>query len=227
MSGPPSTPVPPTPPAAPKPPPADAPVPRRTQLAAVVLALAVTGLVGWRWCADHFGTRPTELHRDPTHRVDLNRATRAELMQVPGVGPQIADRIVAERDGRGKFARVDDLAGVHGIGDATLNKIRPWVTVEAGEAPTAPLPEPDRLARKPSGSTRTTKKPATIERLIDLNTATAAELDTLPGIGPVLAARIVAEREKKSFAKVEDLRRVSGIGPKKFEAIRPLVTVGE
>src|SRR5262249_44797965 len=104
MSGAPATPVPPIPPAAPKPPPVDAPVPRRRKPAAVVLALAVTGLVGWRWCADHFGTRPTEVHRDPTHRIDLNRATRAELMQVPGVGSQLADRIVAERDGRGRFA---------------------------------------------------------------------------------------------------------------------------
>jgi len=227
MSGPPATPVPPIPPAAPKPPAADAPVPRKTQTAAVVLALAVTGLVGWRWCADHFGTRPTELHRDPTHRIDLNRASRADLMQVPGVGPQLADRIVAERDGRGKFARVDDLAGVHGIGDATLNKIRPWVTVEPADAAATPVPELDRLARKPTGPTRTSKKPAVVDRLIDLNTASVAELDTLPGIGPVLAARIVAEREKKPFTKVEDLRRVSGIGPKKFEAIRPLVTVGE
>src|SRR4051794_10346858 len=174
MSGPPVTPVAPVPAAAPPPATTDAPVPRHTQMAALVLALAVTGLVSWRCCADHFATRPTDLHRDPTHRIDLNRATRAELMQVPGVGPQLADRIVAERDGRGKFARVDDLAGVHGIGDATLNKIRPWVTVDAGEAPAAPLPEPDRLARKPSGSTRTTKKPATADRLIDLNTATVA-----------------------------------------------------
>jgi competence protein ComEA len=226
MSGPSATPVPPIPPAAPKPPVPDAPVPRQTQVAVVILALAVTGLVGWRWCADHFGTRPTELHRDPTYRIDLNRATRAELMQVPGVGPQLADRIVAERGGRGRFARVDDLAGVHGIGDATLSKIRPWVTVEPG-AERAPIPEPDRLARKPSNPQRTSKKPGGPARLIDVNTATAEELDTLPGIGPVLAARIVAERERKPFAKVEDLRRVSGIGPKKFEAIRPLVTVGE
>jgi competence protein ComEA len=227
MSGRPATPVPPIPPAAPQPPAADSAVPRGTQLAAVVLALAVTGLVGWRWCADHFGTRPTELHRDPTHRIDLNRATRSELMQVPGVGPQLADRIVAERDGRGRFARVDDLAGVHGIGDATLNKIRPWVTVEPGAEPAAPLPEPDRLARKPTGTQHTVKKPGTPDGPIDLNTASLEELRTLPGVGPVLAARIVAEREKKPFAKVEDLRRVSGIGPKKLEAIRPLVTVGE
>jgi competence ComEA-like helix-hairpin-helix protein len=227
MSGPPVTPVPPVPAAAPPPATPDAPVPRRTQSAALVLALAVTGLVGWRWCADHFGTRPTDLHRDATHRIDLNRASRADLMQVPGVGPQLADRIVAERDARGRFARVEDLSGVHGIGDATLHKLRPWVTVEPGELSDAANSEPERLSRKPAAGLHTVQKPNIPGRFLDLNTAPAAELDGLPGIGPVLAARIVAEREKKPFAKIEDLRRVSGIGPKKLEAIRPLVTVGE
>ena len=219
-----ATPVPPVPPATPPPAPADAPVPRRTQAAAVVLTLAIAGLVGWRWCGDHYSTRPTELHRDATHRVDLNRATRADLMRIPGVGPQLADRIVAERDGRGRFSRVDDLRGVHGVGDATLNRIRPWLTVEGDEAPPA---EPDRLTRKPAGPVHSGLKPNLPEDLINLNTATAAELDRLPGIGPVLASRIMAEREKKPFASVDDLRRVSGIGPKKLDAIRPLVTAGE
>jgi competence ComEA-like helix-hairpin-helix protein len=204
------------------------PVPRPTQVAALVILIAIAGLVGWRWCADHLGTRPTVLVRDPTHRIDLNRATRSELMQVPGVGPQLADRIVAERDGRGRFNRVEDLAGVHGIGDATLNKIRPWVTVDVIEDDPKPTPEPDRLVRKPTTrQTHTVKKPDVPDRLININTATATELDKLPGIGPVLAGRIVAEREKKPFAKVEDLRRVSGIGPKKLEALKPLVTVGD
>jgi competence protein ComEA len=224
MAAPSAIPVPPVPPAVPPAAPADAPVPRRTQAAALVLALAIAGLVGWRWCADHYGTRPTELDRDPTHRIDLNRASRAELMRVPGVGPQLADRIVAERDGRGRFARVDDLRGVHGVGDATLNRLRPWLTVEPTEAPP---PEPDRLTRKPTGPVHTSLKPNLPDELLDLNTATVAELDRLPGIGPVLAARIVAEREKRPFASVNDLRRVSGIGPKKLDALRPLVTAGE
>ena len=60
-----------------------------------------------------------------------------------------------------------------------------------------------------------------------MNTASAAELDTLPGIGPVLAERIIAERQKRPFANVDELRRVSGLGPKRIDAIRPLVKAGE
>jgi competence protein ComEA len=221
MAIPTTDPVPPVPPAVPSPATADAPVPRRTQVAAAVLLLTIAVLIGWRWYGDHLGTRPTELVRDPTHRIDLNRASCGELMQVPGIGPQLAERIVAERDARGRFARVEDLRNVHGIGDATLNRVRPWVTVGPGEDPP---PEPERLTRKPTG---TVQKPSPSAGLIDLNTATLEELDKLPGIGPVLAQRIVAEREKKPFTSVNDLRRVSGIGPKKLEAIRSLVTVGE
>jgi competence protein ComEA len=214
-------------PAPPATPPAE-PVPRRTQFAALITLLVISALIGWRWYADHLGTRPTELTRDPTHRIDLNRATRSELMQVPGVGPALAERIVAERDGRGRFAGVEDLAGVHGIGDLTLNKIRPWVTVEPIEDAPPPPPDPDRLARKPiSRPAHAIKKPGTPDGLININTAAADELVKLPGIGQVLAARIVAEREKKRFGKVDDLRRVSGVGPKKLEAIKPLVTVGD
>lgn len=61
---------------------------------------------------------------------------------------------------------------------------------------------------------------------LDLNRATPAELERLPGIGPALAQRIVEARERQGrFASPEELRRVLGIGPKKFEAIRELVTV--
>ena len=62
---------------------------------------------------------------------------------------------------------------------------------------------------------------AVIDRGIDLNRATAAELESLPGVGPVLAGRIVAYRDLHGpFATVEDLMDVGGIGEAKLAAMR-------
>jgi competence protein ComEA len=62
--------------------------------------------------------------------------------------------------------------------------------------------------------------------LVNLNTATQSDLETLPGIGPALAQRILAYRsEHGTFRAVEDLINVSGIGPKTLENLRDLVTV--
>lgn len=61
---------------------------------------------------------------------------------------------------------------------------------------------------------------------VNLNTATAEELDALPKVGPVLAKRIVEWREQHGpFASVEDLDAVDGVGPKMMESLLPLVTV--
>lgn len=60
---------------------------------------------------------------------------------------------------------------------------------------------------------------------IDLNRATASQLDALPGIGPVLAGRIVEQRARQgAFRSVDELLAVRGIGPRLFERLRPLVT---
>ena len=61
---------------------------------------------------------------------------------------------------------------------------------------------------------------------VDLNTATAADLETLPGVGPATAAAIVDDRTRNGpFASVDDLDRVPGIGPAKLAALRDQVTV--
>ncbi len=61
---------------------------------------------------------------------------------------------------------------------------------------------------------------------VDLNTATAAQLDTLPGVGPATAAAILTYRARNGrFKSVTELLEVPGIGPAKLEAIRPLVVV--
>jgi competence protein ComEA len=62
--------------------------------------------------------------------------------------------------------------------------------------------------------------------LLDLNRATEQDYDALPGIGPRLAERIMEYRQSVGvFHSLDDLRVVKGIGKKKFERIRPLVTV--
>ena len=61
---------------------------------------------------------------------------------------------------------------------------------------------------------------------VNINRADAAELDTLPGVGPSTAEKIIADREANGpFASVEDLKRVSGIGDKKYEQLAGLICV--
>ncbi len=65
-----------------------------------------------------------------------------------------------------------------------------------------------------------------LDELLDLNTATASQLEDLPGIGPVRAKAILDYREKNGpFQQFEELAAVKGIGPALMDRLRPLVTV--
>jgi len=72
-------------------------------------------------------------------------------------------------------------------------------------------------------TTSQTKPVATV----NINTATSAELEALPGIGPKVAARIIEYRKTKGpFKKIEELMNVQGVGEKSFLKLRPQLTVG-
>jgi competence ComEA-like helix-hairpin-helix protein len=66
---------------------------------------------------------------EPGPPLDLNRATPADLMRLPGVGPVLARRIVEAREAAGRFGAVDDLGAVRGLGGAKLERLRPFVGV--------------------------------------------------------------------------------------------------
>jgi len=221
------------PPVTPPSPPGTSAWPRAAQLAAaLLLGAALTLLAVHAWGYLRWGSRPADLDpsHSPAYRIDLNRADRAALLQLPGVGPILAQRIETFRRENGGFRSVDDLGDVPGIGPATLARLKPWVCVAGANE--EPDPDAETVAIKhPGGGAKATPTPAGAKKAdaptepLDLNTATAAELRKLPGIGPKLSQAIVDEREKDAFKSVDDLRRVHGIGAKTLDKLRPYVTV--
>lgn len=109
-----------------------------------------------------------------------------------------------------------------------------WRVHVAGPLPPAPVtvsaatrPAADTTRGARSAPAATTDPAAgSGSKPLDLNRASAQELDALPGIGPVLAARIVEARERQGgFRRMEDLAAVRGIGPRAIERLRGRVIV--
>lgn len=67
--------------------------------------------------------------RELEFRIDVNSASWVEWMQLPEIGESLARRIVADREERGPFLSVEDVDRVKGIGPATMQKIRPFLTL--------------------------------------------------------------------------------------------------
>lgn len=143
-------------------------------------------------------------------RIDPNVADAIELDRLPGVGPATAEAIVRSREEDGPFLSPQDLQRVRGIGSATIGKL----------APVLDFPAPLVARVRPRGA------PDGIAPRVDVNRAGEAELQTLPGVGPALARRIVEARAEAPFRSPEDLGRVRGIGAATLERLRPLVAVG-
>ncbi len=136
---------------------------------------------------------PTPPVQKAPAKLDLNTATDKELLELPGVGEVTAKKIVGGRP----YKTVEDLAKA-GLTEKEIAKIAPLVTVG------------------------TAKPPAAANSPINVNTATQKELETLPGIGEVTAAKIVSGRPYKT---VQDLMK-AGVSDSQMEKIKALVVVG-
>jgi competence protein ComEA len=111
-----------------------------------------------------------------------------------------------------------------GAGYDLWRALRPRALAVGAPARPATSPVPDVSAGRAAtgGGSLSAARPAPV----DLNRADALELDRLPGIGPVLAGRIVEHRERHGpFRRVEELRAVRGVGPRLLERLRPRVEV--
>lgn len=117
-------------------------------------------------------------------------------------------------------ARVDDAIAIAGgltpdAQESSLNRAQVLVDAQQVYVPAVGEAEPAAGGTAGGG----------VPGPVNVNTASAAQLEELPGVGPALAGRIIEHRQSQPFSSVEDLMDVPGIGPAILEKIRALVTV--
>lgn len=155
------------------------------------------------------------------------------VVTLPG-GSRVSDAVEAAGGLTGNAdAEAVNLARL--VADGEQIRIPAVGEAPAGQAPGGQQPDPAPDGRSPGGQgpgASTAPAPpdsgpgAVPGGKIDLNTADSATLETLPGVGPVTAQAIITHRDQTPFTSVEDLLLVKGIGPKTFESLKDLVTVG-
>lgn len=173
--------------------------------------------------------------------IDINIATKEELMQLKGVGEVIADRIINYRENVKPFDNIEEIKEVEGIGDKIFNDNKNLITVNeknntATEVSvvvsivTVIMPavcESEVLKTTETEvitTTEATTKPVNFP--LELNICTKEELLELPGIGEVLADRIIEYRNLwNGFRDKEELLDVKGIGTFTYDEIKNLVYV--
>ncbi len=205
----------------------------RIQLRQVVggaVVLVVAGLVAW-WLLRP-GPPPPELSL-PLARP-ATTATVAPSTSAPDLAVHVTGEVTVPGVYRlGPGALVQDALAAAGGPSPTadlerLNLAAPladgmqvWVPGADEDPPSVVGPTGPSSAGDPGGPTGDDPTAP-----VDLNAATAADLERLPGVGPATAGAILAHRDEQGpFVSVDDLIEVRGIGPAKLEAIRPLVVV--
>ena len=100
----------------------------------VVIVLALFGIIAMAaWWIGHGGCRGNIIHIEHAElqvaqfQIDINSAEWNELIQLPGIGPTYATRILESRANEGPFATPEDLLRVHGIGPKRLEQMRPYL----------------------------------------------------------------------------------------------------
>jgi competence protein ComEA len=201
---------------------------RRVVAVAVTLIALVAG--GW-WLLrspslpteaglPHAATITTVATPAPTSAVARAPTTTASSLVVHVAGAVARPGLYRLPGGSRVDAAVDVAGGP--ARDADLDALNLAAPLTDGER--VYVPAAGEVVAPPAGAA--SAGTTTVPGPLDINRATAEQLDALPGIGPATAQAIVAHRESNGpFASVDELEDVRGIGPAKLDAIRELVTV--
>lgn len=193
------------------------PMYRKSMLVLLVLVLAVAGGMAYGYQS-----------KDAVQPLDTGTKSQAEQAQlaVYVTGAVNKPGVVSLADG----ARVADAVNACGglLPTADAEKVNMAQTVKDGQQ--IRVPEKQGASANPQGKagapTGNASKSANQEGLVNINTADEKALDTLPGIGPAMAKRIIEYRETQgAFQSVEDLKKIKGIGEAKFEKMKDKVTI--
>lgn len=192
----------------------------RSLLAVAVVVVFGAGLLAW-WARPR--TEPVEVGPAPASMPVVTETASAPAEIVVAVAGRVRKPGLVRLPVGARVADALHAAGgtPPGVDVALLNLARKVVDGElivVGVTPAPGAAVPGAVAAAPPGA-----HPA---GPVNLNTATLAELDGLPGVGPVLAQRILDHRQRTGgFRSVSDLRRVDGIGSARFDQLKDLVTV--
>jgi competence protein ComEA len=175
--------------------------------------------------ATRSGGTPAASSRDrgaPAAPLDPNTATAAELDRLPGIGPSLAARIVEERT-RGPFTTVGDLTRVRGIGAALANTLAGHMSLPAGPMRSNPSTVTG-LTPVGTAATRTSETP--VREPLDINYISSTDLQKVQGVGPVLAARLIARRDSlRRFTSWAQVDSVAGVGPALLSRLKESVAL--
>jgi competence protein ComEA len=186
-----------------------------------------------------------------TKPIDVNSADVKTLETLPGIGSTLANRIVEGRP----YKSMDDLAKVKGLSKSKLDAIQNKITfgpgtgttktttskskkksaaaagasatgTEGSSTATTSKKSSDQTSSKPPSATGSASGKLAPGQTVNINTASAEELDALPGIGPTKAQAIIDYRNQHgSFNSIEDIQNVKGIKEGEFGKIKDHIRV--
>jgi len=212
----------------------------RAIVALGVACVLVIAFAAWRfWPAGAAGGSGLEVTEVTDEIVAVEPESTPPGTETTGTAASVTVHVVGAVHRPGVYAlaegsRVRDALAAAGgcVGDAMLEAVNLARILADGEQVRIPTAEEVAAGAVASagGGTPSTGGPAqsaAVGGKVNINTASVSELDTLPGVGPSTAQKIVDDRTANGpYKRIEDLMRVSGIGEKKFESLKDYVSVG-